>query len=173
MKVAVEFGTAHAATHALRTLKSLGYVDIETHAPFPLPDADADSPRGSLALGVPAFAGGLFALGAAYVVQWWANVWSYPLNIGGRPVHAGPAFVPATFETICLVVTATVLLAFLVFERLPRLWQPLFEIEGFERATVDRFWLVLDVDASKAMNRVTSDIVPLRPIRVVVGEEEA
>jgi hypothetical protein len=174
VKAFVEFSDPDAAKHALSRLKSLGYLDIETYGPFPLTDEDAHAPRGSVAISIAAFSGGLFALVAAYLIQWYANVASYPLNIGGRPAHAAPAFIPATFETICLFATGALFLGFLVLERLPRLWQPIFEIDGFERSSVDRFWIVLQVAASTtARERLTTDIVPLDPLRIVVSEEDA
>jgi hypothetical protein len=172
MKVLAEFATADATLHARSAVKSLGYLDVETHAPFPLTTEEAHAPRGSLPLALLAGGGGLTGLAAAYVVQWWANVASYPLNIGGRPVHAAPAFLPATFETICLLATAGVFIGFLLLERLPRLWQPEFEIDGFERATVDRFWVVLDARTA-TIEQVTRDLVPLHPLRIVVSEEES
>ncbi len=169
MTVAVEFASADEAVAALPVLKSLGYLNLETYAPFPLTDPGAHAPRGSLPVAIMAAAGGLAALAAAYVVQWWANVASYPLNIGGRPAHAAPAFVPATFETICLLATLGAFVGFLLAERLPRLWQPLFEIEGFERAVVDRFWIV--IDGTTPVDRITADVMPLHPLRIVVGDE--
>ncbi len=170
MKVCAEFETAAGAIRALKTLKSLGYLDIETHAPFAITDEAAYAPRGSFPLAFLAFGGGVSALGAAYLVQWWANVWSYAINIGGRPAHAGAAFVPSTFESICLFAALGLFAGFLLLERLPRLWQPLFEIEGFERAVVDRFWLVLDVGRDTPIDRITGDVVPLEPVRIVISE---
>lgn len=173
MKAFAEFGDPDAATRALNHLKALGYLDIETYGPFPLTNDDAYAPRGSVALSVATVAGGLFALIAAYVVQWYANVGSYPLDVGGRPAHAVAAFIPATFESICLAATGALFLGFLVVERLPRLWQPIFEIEGFERASLDRFWIVMHVrDPVWSADLVTKELVPLQPLRVVVAEEE-
>ena len=169
MKVLVEFAGADDATRALHRLTSLGYLRIETYSPFPITADAAYAPRGSFSIAVLGFFGGLAAMVVAYLIQWGANVDSYALNIGGRPAHAAPAFVPATFESICLVATLSVFAGFLLFERLPRLWQPLFEIDGFERASVDRFWLVLDVDR-RAADGVSEDIVPLQPLRIIVAE---
>jgi hypothetical protein len=174
MKVLIEFDAAAAALRALTDLKALGYLDIESYAPFPLTDEEAHAPRGSFPLAALAFAGGLCALAAAYLIQWYANVESYPLNIGGRPAYAAIAFIPTCFESICLVATVAVFAGFLFCERLPRLWQPVFEIDEFERVTVDRFWVVLDVRGSPAvLDRVTADVVPLGPRRIIVSEDAA
>jgi hypothetical protein len=171
MRVLVEFASAADARRALTLLTSSGYRRPETYGPFPLTDDDAHAPRGSVVLSVLAFAGALAGLVAAYLIQWYANVRAYPLNEGGRPVHAAAAFVPATVETICLCATAALFVGFLVVERLPRLWQPIFEIDGFERTGIDRFWLgVHAVDLSSA-ERVVEAIAAAHPLRAVVAEE--
>jgi hypothetical protein len=169
--VLVEFGAADEALRALKTLASLGYVHIDTHAPFPLTDEAAYAPRGSMPLAFLGFGGGLTALVAAYLVQWYANVASYPLNIGGRPADAAAAFLPTTFESICLMASLAVFGGFLIFERLPRLWQPIFDVEGFERASIDRFWLSFEVHASTTADSIAADVLPLHPLRIVLGEE--
>jgi len=174
VKVCVEFLSAEDATRAVTALTALGHLDIETYAPFPLTDEGAHAPLGSFALSFLSFGAGVTALIGAYLVQWYANVASYPLNIGGRPAHAGPAFVPATFESICLLATLGVFAGFLLLERLPRLWQAEFEIDGFERSSVDRYWIVLPLAAAGAFtDEMRRDILPLGPVRIVLFEEDA
>jgi hypothetical protein len=172
VKAFAEFDRPEDALRAVATLKALGYLDVETYGPFPLTGEDAHAPRGSLLLGMLGFGAGVAALAAAYLIQWYANAASYPLNIGGRPTHASAAFVPSVFESICLAATVAVFVGFLAIERLPRLWQPIFEIDGFERASIDRFWLVLDLGQEAVLDRVRGDLAPLRPLRVVVSEDE-
>ena len=44
-------------------------------------------------------AGGAVASGAAaYAMQWYAATVSYEWNVGGRPLHSWPSFMPLTFE---------------------------------------------------------------------------
>ena len=38
-----------------------------------------------------------------YGLQCWSSVIAYPLNIGGKPLHSWPAFIPVTFECTILV----------------------------------------------------------------------
>lgn len=173
MKAFVEFSEPDAAKQALDRLKSLGYLDVETYGPFPLTDDDGHAPRGAAVLSVLAFGGGVFGLVGAYLLQWYANVSSYPLNIGGRPAHAAPAFIPATFESICLFATGALFFGFLLVEGLPRLWQPIFEIEGFERSSIDRFWIVLQVrDSATSTERLTDDVIATLPLRVILEEDQ-
>jgi hypothetical protein len=75
--------------------------------------------------------------------QWYAAVVDYPINIGGRPLHSWPAFIPATFEITILGAAVAAVLAMLVLNGLPRLHHPLFEVEEFELASRNRFFLCL------------------------------
>ena len=92
------------------------------------------------------FAGGVGGALIGYLVQYWAEAVSYPINVGGRPYNSWPAFIVSTFEMTVLCALAAGFFAFLLGCRLPRLYHPIFAAPGFERASEDRF--VLYVGAS-------------------------
>jgi len=166
---AAEFATADALASAVRALEDKGYTRIETYSPVPL---EPSPRRGRSRLPVAVFVAGLVGAILSYGIQWYADAYAYPIDIGGRPVHAGPAFVPTVFETVCLVATLAAFAGFLSLERLPRLWQPLFDVDGFERAAVDRFWLELATDDTvESIDRLTRDVMPLEPLRIVLGRD--
>ena len=79
-----------------------------------------------------------------FVFQWFCNAWSYPLNTGGRPAFAIPAFIPITFESGVLFASFSSFFGVFIICGLPRLYHPLFEVPGFERATHDRYFLAVD-----------------------------
>jgi hypothetical protein len=163
-----EFATADEAGRALQQLRSRGYERLETYAPFPLTEEDAHAPGGWRALAIAVFAAGALGALAAYAVQWYVNARSYALDIGGRPAHAVPAFIPATFETAVLAAALGAFFGVLVVLRLPRLWQPLFEIDGFERASVDRFWVAVHLDdVTTEPDLATGELAALGPLRVL------
>ena len=167
----VECRSALEAADILHFLQSQGHYRVETYGPFPLTSTDAYATRGWTALGVFAFIAGVLGAIAAYVLQWYVNAESYALNIGGRPAHAGPAFLVATLETTLLCAGGAAVLGFLVAERLPRLWRPILEIDGFERGSVDRFWIAIDVKRSEALAQsLIRLLTPRRPQRMIVTE---
>ncbi len=137
------FETPDALLAAVRVLREHGYNRIETYTPFDVPGLSEALrlPRQRLPRAV--FVGGLLGGAAAYLVQWWTNAVSYPVNAGGRPAHAIPAFVFPTFEGLVLAGSAVALFGCFALLRFPDLWHPVVEVEGFERASVDRYFLEL------------------------------
>ncbi len=82
--------------------------------------------------------------------EYYTAVIDYPYNSGGRPLNAWPAFMLVPFATGILGASVAGLITFLVENGLPRLHHPLFAVEGFERASQDRFWLMLERPAGFA-----------------------
>lgn len=163
-----EFDRPEAARHAYVELRERGYVRLDSYSPFPLTTDQARRPGAWPALAIvvvaAAFAGGV----SAYLVQWFANVRSYALDLGGRPAHALPAFVPVTFEAVVLLAGVTTVVGMLIALRLPRLWRPELEIGGFERSSRDRYWVVVGLGSGGGdPARTTRELRSLGAVRVV------
>lgn len=137
------FADSAGAEHAVDLLRARGYEHVDVFAPWYAERLIAKLPLAKSKL--PLFIFAAAALGAllAYGIQWYANVVSYPVAIGGRPAHAVPAFVVATFEGAILAAAMTAFFGVLVALRLPALWHPVFEVPGFARASSDRFWVAV------------------------------
>ena len=138
-----EFGDADALLAAARAARAQGHVDIEAYAPHPVEGlADAlGATRDAIA---PAMlCGGLLGGGGTFALECWSAVFAYPVNVGGRPLFSWPAFLPAAIEMCLLGAALAGVAAMLVGNGLPRLHHPLFEVEGFERASDDRYFLLL------------------------------
>jgi hypothetical protein len=138
-----EFASPDALVAAVRRLKELGYRRLDAFTPFPVKAAiDALTPPTP----VPAImlVAGLSGGALGYLVQWWCAAIDFPINVGGRPLNSAPAFIPITFESAVLFASVAGFVALLVLSRLPRLYHPVFELDGFDRASVDRFWIAID-----------------------------
>src|SRR5439155_5952066 len=99
---AAEFETEARCVAAVRALEKHGYIKVETYTPYAIEALDPAAPTERSKLPLAVFAFGLLGAIAGYGGQWFANVVSYPMNIGGRPPHATPAFMIPAFEATVL-----------------------------------------------------------------------
>lgn len=160
-----EFGSAHELVTAVRSLSDRGYTLLETYSPVPVATGIS---RRRTSLPVVVFVAGAIGGVLSYAIQWFANVYAYPLDIGGRPAHAIPEFLIPTFEGTVLAAALAAFTGFFVIARLPQPWHPVFEIDGFERATLDRYWLALNAaDPRCAPDRTIGELNALAPLRLV------
>ena len=104
-----------------------------------------------------AFWGGVVGAVTGFGMQVATNL-AYPIDIGGRPLIAWPAFVLITFELLVLGAVLAAILGMLVLNRLPRLHHPIFDAPRFSFAGGDRFFLLVP-DTNRAS---ASDLGPVR-----------
>jgi hypothetical protein len=157
--ILAEFETSDALARAFASLRSAGYTRLNAWAPYPSKAMVTTLPEsivGWIMLGA-----GILGGSAGYLVQWWVNVRAFRINVGGRPLHSAPAFIPIAFESAVLAAAVTGFFALLWACRLPRLHHALFEVDGFERASVDRFWLGVDASDPRFDDHVTYDLATL------------
>ena len=43
--------------------------------------------------------GGILGCIGGFALWYWVSVIDYPINVGGKPFHSWPSFIPVTFET--------------------------------------------------------------------------
>jgi len=139
-----EFDSAAQLLAAVRALRAAaGHLVLEAYAPFPVEGLTAAlgerTDRVPLAMLLGALGGGL----GTFALECYAAVFDYPLNIGGRPPFSWPAFIPPALEMTLLGAAVLGVLAMLAASGLPRLRHPLFAVAAFERASSDRFFLLV------------------------------
>ena len=138
-----EFPSADSLCAAARHVREHGYTRVEAYSPFAIEGLDdiVGADKGWIA--PLTLLGGIAGGAGTYFLQWYAAVVDYPIDIGGRPLHSWPAFIPATFEITILGAALAAVVTMLVANGLPRLHHPLFEVEEFELASRNRFFLCL------------------------------
>lgn len=127
---------------ALRRARQVGYTWMETYTPFPLDELEELLPGRPSPVPWIMFAAGVIGASGGYFMEWYAAR-DYPLNVGGRPLHSWPAFVPVTFELMVLTAALVGVAAFFCLARFPRLHHPMFSAANFRRASQDRFFLCI------------------------------
>ncbi|MFZ0918009.1 MAG: DUF3341 domain-containing protein, partial [Candidatus Udaeobacter sp.] len=131
-----EFSTHEELVRAAKKAYEMGFRKMDGYAPFPVEGlAEALGKRTRLPLLV--LIGGIIGGLSAYYMEWDANVISYPINIGGRPLNSWPAFIPIVFELTILAAALTAFFFSLGLSGLPKPYHPVFNVPEFERASQD------------------------------------
>lgn len=170
--VLAEFEREKALLDAARTLRGKGRAGLDIHSPYPL--HGADEALGLRRSTVPLVALGAGVTGAAtgYFIQWYMVAYAWPLNVGNRPPHSPPAFIPVTFELGVLFAALAIFFGLLfAYFRFPRVHHPVFELDEFRSASIDELWLSAEVEEQEA-EAVAAELRGLgaRKVAVVPGE---
>jgi hypothetical protein len=144
-----EFSTPADVVAAARKVREAGYRKTDAYSPYPMEELSEaldihHSPLPKLVL-----AGGIVGLIGGYGLQYWASVIEYPMNIGGRPFHSWPAFIPPAFETTILCAALAAVLGMLALNGLPEPYHPVFNVPTFALASRDRFFICIEATDPK------------------------
>lgn len=164
--VIAEFGSPEDVIAAASRLYELGYRDLEAYTPFPLPELERYLRIRRTRIPFFVLAAGLTGILGSFLIIWWMSAVNYPLNVGGRPLNSFLADVPIMFETGILFAGATAFLLSILFSGLPLLHHPIFQIEGFSRVSIDRFWILIDTSDAAFEPSIEDELVRAGAIEV-------
>jgi hypothetical protein len=168
-----EFASGDALLAAARALRAQGYRDLDAYTPYPLHGADEVLGLSRSKIPWLVLAGGLIGASGAYLLQYFIAAVDYWIDIGNRPQHSPLAYIPITFEMGILLAAFAAFGSVFALCGLPRLWHPVFEVPGFDRATIDRFFLeVRGEDPRFDRAKTSADLEATHPLRVVPCGEE-
>jgi Protein of unknown function (DUF3341) len=139
-----EFEGPTEVVEAARRVREEGYRRVDAYSPYPIEELGEALGHHHSWLPLLVLLGGITGGLSGYLLQYWAAVIAYPLNIGGRPIHSWPAFIVPTFEMTILFAAGTAVLGMLALNGLPEPYHPVFNVPSFARATKDRFFIVIE-----------------------------
>jgi hypothetical protein len=155
--VVAEFASPQALLDGTRQMREGGYKDLDTHTPFPIHGLDEALGLGWAKIPTIVLCGAIAGACIAYSLIWFCNVFDFPLNIGNRPPHGPPANIPITFELAVLLAGGSSFFGFFTLAGLPRPYHPVFESEEFRRASIDGFFLSVDLPIGTDTDRALAD----------------
>ena len=136
-----EPGDLVAAAHRAR---EAGYRRMDAYSPLPIEELHEALGFHDRRLPLIVLVGGMIGAVAGYGLQWWASTIAYPLNVGGRPLHSWPAFIPVTFEVTILIAALSAVFGMLALNGLPQPYHPVFNVPRFALASRNRFFLCIE-----------------------------
>jgi len=166
--LAAEFDSAEAVLEAALAVHREGFRRVDAFTPFPV--EGLSEAIGFEKTGVPMIVGigGLIGAVGGYFMLWYANAISYPWNIGGRPPHSWPAFIPITFELGVLCASLSALVGMFMLNGLPMPYHPMFNLPSFSLASRDKFFLVIEAaDVQFELEQARTFLQGLKPVAVM------
>jgi hypothetical protein len=139
-----EFDDPTSLVTATERAYSAGYRRMDAYSPFPIEELHHALGGGHTRLPLIVLVGGLCGCLGGYGLQYWSSVIAYPLNVGGKPLHSWPAFIPVTFESTILVAALSAVLGMLALNGLPQPYHPVFNVPRFALASRNRFFLCIE-----------------------------
>jgi len=139
-----EFDSPTALVEASRRAQAEGYRKMDAYTPFPIEELHEALGLHDTRVPLIVLCGGILGGLLGYGLEYWVSVIAYPINVGGRPFHSWPAFIPVTFETTVLVAALSAVVGMIALNGLPMPYHPVFNVPRFELASRDRFFLCIE-----------------------------
>jgi Protein of unknown function (DUF3341) len=162
-----EFDDPSSLVAAAERAHREGYRCMDAYSPFPIEELHEALGSRHTRLPLIVLIGGLCGCIGGYSLQYWSSVIAYPLNIGGKPLHSWPAFIPVTFECTILVAALSAVLGMLALNRLPQPYHAVFNVPRFALASRNRFFLCIEsIDPKFDLERTREFLGTLGPREV-------
>jgi hypothetical protein len=142
--VMAEFDDPTALVAAAKRTYAAGYRKIDTFSPYPIEEAWEAIGHHDRRLSRIVLGGGITGLLTGIGLQRWVHEVAYPINIAGKPLNSWPQFVPVTFELTILFAALSAVLGMILLNGLPQPYHPAFNVARFERASRDKFFLLVE-----------------------------
>ncbi len=171
--VIAEFDSVGKLLEGVRATRREGYRRIDAYSPFPVDGLAEAMGFSDNRIAWLTLIGGALGAALGFGMQAYTNL-AFPIDIGGRPLIATPAFMLICFELMVLFAVLFAIGGMLAFNHLPRLHHPVFDVDAFHLASSDKFFLVIFSNdprfESAGAQRFLAD---LHPARVdIVGRTE-
>ena len=142
--ILAEFDSSTDLVYATKAAYAAGYRKMDAYSPFPIEEASEALGFHKSRVPLIVLLGGLLGGLSGFGLQYWINVISYPLNIGGKPYDSWPAFIVPTFEMTILFAGLSGVFGMFALNGLPMPYHPLFNVDRFSAVTRDKFFLCVE-----------------------------
>jgi len=139
-----EFDNPEALVGAARCAFAEGFRKMDVYSPFPVEGLAEALGFHRTRVPLIVLTGGILGCLGGFFLQYWLAVIDYPINVGGRQLNSWPSFIPVTFELTILIAALSAFFGVLALNGLPMPYHPVFNVERFELASRNRFFLLIE-----------------------------
>src|SRR5690349_13818308 len=167
-----EFDTPEDILAAAHRAREAGYKKFDAYTPIPVEGLAEAVGFDWTALPSLVLAGGILGGCTGFGMCYYANVVSYPWNIGGKPPNSWPMWIAITFELTILGASLVAVFGMLALKWLAQAYHPLVYRAAIHVAVTYCFLLVLNGRQQEIRSRRNKGVLEsLRPSEVVEVEE--
>ncbi|WP_132051619.1 DUF3341 domain-containing protein [Pseudocnuella soli] len=154
---------------AVKAVRKSGYKIHDVYTPFPIHGLDTAMGLRDTSLHTAGFIYGITGTTTAFSFITWAFTTDWPLNIGGKPFFALPAWIPIMFELTVLFAAVGMVLTFCYLCQLA----PFVKKDHFNlRSTDDTFVMAIEANSKTNVEEVIQFLQSVGAQDVVVTEKE-
>jgi hypothetical protein len=154
------FTSEEALERAIARLETRNLERIEAYTPRPR--HGESEPAGS-PLPLVMFIAGMLGFIGFLLLMTYADVRAYPLDIGGRPKLAWPAFIPIAFELGLLCAMSAGFFGYFWVCRMPRLYDAVDNSDRIKGASRDGWFVAVHSSDSTRLSEARSLLASLEP----------
>lgn len=150
-----EFTNPKTLVDGATSVREAGYSNFDCYTSFPIHGLDKAMGLRPSPIGYMVFVGGVSGFCLSILMIWFMNAFDYPVVISGKPFFAFFPVIPVLFESTILLSVFTNIGSMLALNRLPKPYNPLFNVENFERVLDDKFFIYIESTDDKYDSKAT------------------
>lgn len=156
--VVAEFATPEGLLAGTTKLREAGHKNLDTYTPMPIHGLEKALGLGRPKIPLIVLCGAIAGACIAYSMIYFCNVIDFPINVANRPLHGPPANIPITFELAILLAGGSSFFGFFTLAGLPKPYHPVFESGAFQRASIDAYFLSIELPVAGDADQALSDV---------------
>ncbi len=142
--IIAEFDSTGSLLHAAEKMSEAGYKKYDCHSPFPIHGMDKAMKLKRSPMGYIIGTMGLIGMSGMVGLTYWTNTYGYSMVISGKPYFSWQAFIPVIFAITILLSAFGAFFGMLALNKLPQLFNPIFNSDAFAKVTNDSFFVSVE-----------------------------
>ncbi len=154
-----QYETAADILHAAVAVRDAGYKKWDVFTPFPIHGMDDAMGLKKSKVGYFTFCGGFTGFFFGMWMIWYMNKFDYPIVVGGKPLFTPLYAFPVSYELTILLSAFGTIGGMFLLNGLPRLYNPLFSVARFKKASDDKYFVFIEMGDPKFSPEKTRELL--------------